>query len=502
MPCSTQIAGSIAGPRWTEHGYELVFSAQEDRLAIGKLRGELSRDGRTRRRVTAPASPMFVPAAAFLLVWVAFGGAMPTSVPLFVVLGLAGTFLLGALVLRGSAGTTWRALALPARLLLVFLCLMPLLQLVPLPPAFWQALPGRALAVETLTEAGIAQEWRPLTLAVDATFRSWLMMIWLLAFLLALLELSSTEQRRMFGVMVLLGLLNVMVGVVQVVSGYHIFQFYDQQPFLAGVFANKNHTGLFIAFTLLAGYAVLYGEHGWHRRWLGIVVPVVFVLLIALLATFSRAGLVFGVAALGFLAILSFPRRPRRRTLVIAFGAALIVLAVVATIASSDLASRSSARFREVDGDLRWQIWAWSWPLVGTYFPIGGGIGSFTQLFPPNEHLAWVKPTYVNHVHNDYMEQLIEVGIAAPICWILVVTALVGPFRSAWNQRNRDIGRVALIGAAMLVLTALHSVVDYPLRRPAIAAAVMVALAALLRLNRTKSDCASPLVVQGKSVVR
>ena len=426
---------------------------------------------------------------------------MPVGVPLFAVLALAGTVMMGALALRGDAGVAWRALSRPARLLLAFLALMPLIQLVPLPPALWQTLPGRGLAVETLAAAGIAQEWRPLTLAVGATFRSWLMMLWLLAFLLALIQLSSAELRRLFGLMLLMGLLNVAIGVAQVVSGYHAFQFYDQQPFLVGLFANKNHTGLFIAFTFLAGYVALYGEHGWHRQWLGVVAPLVFVLLIALLATFSRAGLVFGVAALGFLALLSLPRRSERRTLMIVAGVIAALLVVAAVVASSDLAVRSSARFGGVEGDLRWRIWNWSWPLVGIYFPAGGGIGSFTELFPSIERLGWVKPTNVNHVHNDYVEQLIELGIAAPLCWALAAAALASPVRYAWEQRRQPAGRVALVGAAMLALTALHSIVDYPLRRPAIAAAIMVALAALLRPARRKSDCAALPVMRGATQV-
>ena len=426
---------------------------------------------------------------------------MPVAVPLFAMLALAGTVMVGALALFGNVGAAWRALSWPARFLLLFLALMPLLQLVPLPPPLWRALPGRTLSVETLTAAGIVNEWRPLTLVVDATFRSWLMMMWLLAFLLALLQLPSAELRRLFGLMLLLGLLNVAIGVVQVVSGYHAFQFYDQQPFLVGLFANKNHTGLFIAFTFLAGYAALYGERGWHRQWLGVVMPLVFVLLIALLATFSRAGLVFGVAALGFLALISLPRRPGRRTLGIVAGALLVVVVAAMAVASSDLAVRSSARFGGVEGDLRWLIWQWSWPLVGSYFPIGAGVGSFTDVFPPAEQLAWVKPTNVNHVHNDYLEQVIELGIAAPLCWVLVVATLVRPVRLAWEQRLRPSGRVGLIAAAMLTSTALHNIVDYPLRRPAIMASVMLALAALLRLDRRKSDCAGPPGMRGEGQV-
>jgi O-antigen ligase len=145
------------------------------------------------------------------------------------------------------------------------------------------------------------------------------------------------------------------------------------------------------------------------------------------------------------------------------------------------VASRSLGRFAGVGSDPRWQFWSWSWPLVAVYFPAGSGIGSFPDVFRAAEHLDWVKPTYLNHAHNEYLEQLIEVGLAAPILWALVAMMLAGPFRSAWRDRGRSGGRLALAGAAIVFLTLLHSAFDYPLRRPAIAAVFVVALASVLR---------------------
>lgn len=434
------------------------------------------------RSQAAPQSRLFRPVAAVLAVWVLFGGNMPVNPLLFGVLALSGTVLLTLALAQGGL-ESWRSLSWTARAMLLFFCLVPLVQLVPLPPAIWRVLPGRGLATVTLDAAGRGGEWRPLTLSVEPTLRSFLVMVWLTALLLALLQLSRAELRRVFGLVSLLGLVNVAIGVIQVVSDGAMLQFYDARhsPFLSGLFANKNHTGLFIAMTFLAGYAALYGEQGWNRRRMALVMPVALILFVALLATFSRAGLVFGLLAIAFLVLISanWPLEGKARLLALALP--LVAIAVFAALSSTDLVSRALARFGGVEGDLRWSFWQWSWPLVPTYFPVGSGVGSFTTVFPPHEQLAWVKPTVVNHVHNDYIEQLLEIGIAAPAGWLLVMAALVGPVRTAWADRTRPSGRLALIGAAMLVLVAIHSVVDYPLRRPAIPATCMVALAVLLR---------------------
>lgn len=433
-------------------------------------------------RLAALRSPLFLPVAVVLAIWVIFGGSAPEGVLLFTVLALSGTALTGLLLARGDAAV-WRTLPWSAQVVLVLFCLIPLLQLVPLPPVIWQALPGRELAVASLVSAGRGDAWHPLSLSIEATWRSALVTIWLAVLFLSLLHLSSAELRRVFLLLFCLGILNVAVGIVQVLSGSTLLQLYEdlKTPFLSGLFANKNHTGLFFAITFLTGYAAFYSERGWNTQRVAFAAPVVLILFVALLATFSRAGVIFGLVAVMFLALLSINKQLRGATLYLTLGAPIVGLALVLLISSTDLAARALARFGGINDDLRWSIWTWSWPLVTAHLPTGGGVGSFTALFPPHEQLAWVKPTYVNHIHNDYLEQLLEIGFAAPLLWLLMIVMFVRPLRQAWRNRMHGRGRLALIGGAMLFLVAIHSSFDYPLRRPAIAATCMVAAAALLR---------------------
>lgn len=439
------------------------------------------------KRDQPAVSPLFASSAFFLAIWILFGGNMPVNVILFGILAAAGTLLIAVTTLHGGLAS-WSSLSVVQRIALAFFCMMPLIQVIPLPPSIWQALPGRSLPQATLEVVDLAHNWQPITLAFGATFRTFLVSLWLAAFLLTLLRLSTEELQRLFRLILILGLLNVAIGFVQIVSGGSALQFYPsrQSMFLSGLFANKNHTGLFIAITFLAGYIALYGRDGATRRGLSIVVPVGLLCFAALLATFSRAGIVFGGLAIGFLAVLTFGARVRRGRRRLTLWLAIAAAALLVLIGSTDLATRSLTRFEGVDSDLRWSIWQWSWPLVLTYFPIGSGIGSFTAIFPAAEQLAWVKPTYVNHVHNDFIEQLIEAGVAAPTFWLLIVASVAGPLRCAWKTRTRQSGRLAVIGAAMLMLIAMHSTVDYPLRRPAISAVAMLALAALLRAENSR----------------
>lgn len=441
------------------------------------------REERGRREAAAPSS-LFITAAVFLVLWVLLGGAAPTNNLVFLVLALSGSAMIAVCVMQGGVAS-WRSLSWAARSMMLFFCLMPVLQLIPLPPAVWQSLPGRGLPTDVLAAVGVANEWRPLTLSVNPTFRTALIFFWLASFMLSLLQLSLQQWHRMFGILVALGLLNVAIGIVQVISGDPSLQLYDNAfvPYMNGLFANKNHTGLFIDLTFLAGYFWVFRDPREGRRRLGLVLPIAAILFVALLVTFSRAAVVLGVVAIGLIGVLASGGRLTGRARLIAVLAVPATAIVLVGIGSTDLVDRSLLRFGGVGGDERWLFARWSWPLVGAYFPFGTGIGAFTAVFPPHEQLAWVKPTYVNHVHDDYLEQLIEVGVAAPIAWLLGLAAIVGPVRAAWADRTSTAGRLALIGAGMLFLIAAHSTVDYPLRRPGIAVTFMVALAAVLRIS-------------------
>lgn len=437
----------------------------------------------------AQRSGLFLSVAATVVIWLLVGGGVPNNPVVFLIFALTGSWLLGFVLANGGMAA-WRDMSPMARLALAFFCLMPLVQCIPLPPALWHALPGRQMSMRTLALVGAAQDWHPITLTFDATFRTFLMSIWLLGLLLAVMRLSTTELKALFVLLLVMGGLHLLIGIVQVATGGR-FLFFDVPNinFLLGFFANKNHSGLFIALLFPITYIALYGERGWDRSRLPLVVVGSLVLFATLILTFSRAGLFFGALALAFLLLLSFEGRLGKGGRYAAF-AGLGVVALLAILASTDIATRSLGRFAGVGTDPRWLFWTWSKQLISIYFPIGSGIGSFTETFKVLEHLNWVKPTYLNHAHNEYIEQLIEAGIAAPILWLLVLGMVVGPLRAAWRDRARSQGRIAMLGGLMLLLFFLHSAFDYPLRRPGLDVVFVIALGALLRRRTDRKTIA------------
>ena len=132
----------------------------------------------------------------------------------------------------------------------------PLLQLIPLPPSLWVALPGRDQVLTSLRLLGTDLPWRPVSLAPQ---QSWLAMLSLLApfgVLLGTLQLSLRERRHLSVILLVVGMVSVAIGLLQVAQGpsspLRFFEFTNPTE-AVGFFANRNHfAALLYCLTLIA----------------------------------------------------------------------------------------------------------------------------------------------------------------------------------------------------------------------------------------------------------
>ncbi|MCG7349494.1 O-antigen ligase family protein [Sphingomonas sp. ACRSK] len=401
--------------------------------------------------------------------------------------------ILATIVLAVAFG--WRdgfaALArapLAGRIVLIGIAALPLLQLVPLPPALWQALPGQDLRRMTLGLAGLADSWQPLTLEPAATALCAVTAIGFVTFTGWLLRLSEDDFRRLLLVALGLVLLGISIGLLQVFSdGQWMVLQAQMGATLLGFFANKNHMALVLACSVLLFGLVVSRQSPWQGRRRMFVGGYTAFALVAIVVTNSRAGLGFGALA-AVMVLLDLARGVPLRWRVLAV---VVVAALVVAVVSSSAFEIVAGRVDNVSDDLRWRFLGWSWPLAERYGWLGSGFGSFRTLFITTEQLSWVKPTEVNAVHNDYLQLLIEGGIPAMILLTLLAVSLVlalGRFRHL--LRRSSARHQLLFGLTAILLFGLHSAVDYPLRRPAAWAFFALALAAVYRntQNHPTSD--------------
>jgi len=377
---------------------------------------------------------------------------------------------------------------------------IPLIQLLPVPPALWTGLPGRDQMVLALELAGLAPGWVPLSLAPDRTWDSALALLPPVAIFLATLTLAREGRVRLVGLCLAAALIGILLGAAQLASGGE--QLYPWETTSAGsvtgFFANRNHLAGFLVATL--PFAAVWGGACLRRRndrgvalWAAALF--VGVVVIALAAIRSRAGVTLFVPVLLFSLLAAWVASGRGRpapALLLLVGAAAAALTVVSVMALPPVLARFETNAQP---EVRFE----RWPLVAetaqTYLPIGSGIGSFDAVYRSVEPLDQLDGTFFNQAHNEYLETWLEAGWPG-LALILAFLVWYGRrLSSAWKaepSRERDLQRAASIAIGVFLL---HSAGDYPLRTETLAV-VFALCCGLLELARRSDQPARDAAVE------
>lgn len=269
---------------------------------------------------------------------------------------------------------------------------------------------------------------------------------------------------------------------------------------LTATFVNRNSFATYVGLALLACVTDIVGaleavrvrgskreqfaqmiEQAASRRW---QLMSLFVLATALLLTHSRGGLLATLlgAVVLLLAVWASPSMKGFRFL--AWGGLPLALVLTAFFMNGD---ETLARLAELDlpdtgGASRPEIFALTWQAMRDFFLLGTGLGSFAsvfQIYRP-ESIQGV----VDLAHDDYLQNMLELGAPAALCLFAAIAWLVGLcVRGIW-RRNRDAIFPAL-GFAATVLVASHALVDFSLQIPAVTATYMLLLGIAVAQSRS-----------------
>jgi hypothetical protein len=379
---------------------------------------------------------------------------------------------LRAFFLGAPRGSGWPTALLAACVVL------PILQLIPVPPEWWVKLPGREQIGAAYDAVGMARPWLPLSLTPAATWRTALSLLPAAAVFLATFNLVYEDRRRLVLLILVIVLLSVLVDVLQIIGG-HLY-FYEITNFgsAVGFFANRNHNAAFLysAIPLAAAWGLnLTGRRPQQLR-LGILMVglVAAGAALSLALTVSRAGVALGLGA-GILSValvaMHGDGRRRKRRLVVAIGGNLAALIVAFQFGFVTLAER--VQHSELIEDMRVPVASITINAAETYSPVGSGFGSFVPIFQQREPLSLLRSSYVNRAHDDWLELWLDGGVPA---LVLVALFLLWFGRSAlrvWLARSPPRMSVAAADLArassvVILLLLLHSIVDYPLRTTAL----------------------------------
>jgi O-antigen ligase len=353
-----------------------------------------------------------------------------------------------------------------ALVLFAVICAAPALQLIPLPPELWTALPGREWAVAVRRAADLPVGWAPLSLTPDLTLRSAAALWAPGTIFLAACVLTREERDRVIWLILIVTVASLCLGVVQITGDKGYLYEHTNRGSLVGFFANRNHQATLLLCTLPLLAALAAKADISESRRAGYVVlgcGALMVVVMALGAVQSRAGIVLaGLAVLGALAVLwrAGLFGSSKKWIFVVIATLLAAGSVVASLALPRLADR----FGKLLDEDRLTIFPNVWARILDYLPVGSGGGSFDVIYRHGERLSQVAPEFINHAHNDFMEVTLEFGVVGVvlICLFVVSAVLLGS--KAWREGGAQ-GRA---GAIVVLLVLLHSMVDYPLRTLAI----------------------------------
>jgi O-antigen ligase len=389
------------------------------------------------------------------------------------------------------------------------IALVPLLQLVPLPPVVWTRLPGRAEVAGLVGLLGGDTPWLPISLSAHSTWLSLLSLLPPVAIFIAAIQLSYLERRHLSLLIIAMGVVSVFIGLTQVAQGSSSpLRFFSvTNPTEAvGFFANRNHFAalLYAVLVFAAVWAIDVGfKIGTSSdiRTLAsskiagpTAIFLIFIIVIAGEAMArSRAGLALTMVAL--LAAFGLAFMDQRRRAGTQANKFLFVIMTVAVLVSVQFALyRILDRFGTDPLEQARSIFARvTIAAASAFMPFGSGSGTFVPIYQLFERAPdLIAGTYANHAHDDFLEIWLETGIAGPvmICVFLVWWGIATV--QLWRKPPADIRAFdcTLARAATVVIGLLlaHSLVDYPMRTAAIMAIFAVCCAFLIEPVRVAEE--------------
>nr|WP_255492265.1 O-antigen ligase family protein [Luteimonas sp. MC1825] len=326
------------------------------------------------------------------------------------------------------------------------------------------------------------------SLAPAATREAGFALLPALAVFVLTLALPTQAQRRLAMVVVLMALASLLLGIAQLGAPQEsaLNPYPQWQPAMNGFFANPNHqaTLLVVAATLACSWlatAIGRWPEGRPHRVAVIAASALVVLLaaVSLPLTGSRAGVVLFILSCGVVVVGHWPswRGGRSGRIMLAAGVALAGFALLAAL-----------RWMQVDSvdELRAPLRAVTGEIAARFAPFGTGVGSYVPVFEQESPRELLMGEYVNHAHNEYAQWWLEAGVPGLVVMMLGAAALALTVRGLWRlpAHDRGLGVTALVALAAILA---HSIVDYPLRTPAMLA-VAAALAGIAAAQAAQTD--------------
>jgi O-antigen ligase len=306
---------------------------------------------------------------------------------------------------------------------------------------------------------------------------------------------QSDDARRLFAAVAAIGAIYAGWGLLIYGAGNHSILWFEKWAYpldLTSTFVNRNSFATFVGLSLVVAIGLLLDtilrkvDLGQERKivlralaellttraaWL---IGAIAVTATALLLTHSRGGAAAtGLGVLSLLGVASLApslRGPWRASFAIVLTVSTLAAILVSGATTLD---RIAGTAWDIDG--RHEIYTATLDAIGNTPLVGSGLGTFKWVFPPYRTEDVSLP--VELAHDDYLENMLELGIPAAVTLIGSVLLLVLRCVRGAFLRRRD-ALLPCLGVGASVLVGSHALVDFSLQIPAVAMSYLLILGA------------------------
>lgn len=413
-------------------------------------------------------------------------GAILTYLAAVLLLGGAGAAGFGAnglLEIAGAGLMAWiwwkrpgtAATRTGLRLFLAALALIAAIQFLPLPPALWTLIPGRAAIASGFELARMPLPWLTLSLDPWSTLQSLVWWIPALALFMAMRSSDAPSTRHAVWVIAAVAYASVLVAGLQVYQNTGYVYTVTNRGNGVGAFSNSNHFGTFMlmAIALIAAQWLHDSrDNGADKKALARPLQLSALLAPLVIGVFlsnSLACILLLIPMICGVYLLARPELTLRWPWLLAGG--LLFSVGLVWLLASGLVANDLMNTSATAGISRGEFLRNGLRILADFAPFGSGLGTFRELYPWYEDHAKVGTTYANHAHNDLLELLIETGVFGLVLVLLFARWFASTAWSLWRGFRRE-HRVALGSTLAIAAVMAHSLIDYPLRTAAISSLI------------------------------
>jgi O-antigen ligase len=367
-------------------------------------------------------------------------------------------------------------------------------QVIPLPAAVVRLLSPGAFAFRKLYAPEFARmKFMSLSVAPSQTFRGGLELLtyFILGFLVIKTVNHGSQIRRLILVLVGSGVFQAFYGLYELGVSQPRILFYRKAFSLesvTGTFVNRSHLSGYLEMIVPLAVGLLiarmnlfsFGAKGLREKFLlmmskGVagnllIAGGIVLMSLGIILSNSRAGLVVLVVSFFLftgLSILEFGRVGYRDLRIRGFVRVTVLAVLVLALA---VGIGSTIRRFALDNLLhedRPLYWANVAGMIKDFPLFGTGLGTFAAAYPAYEKQGQLD-RLLEHAHNDYLENLSELGFVGSTLLLGVVLFLAVRAFLVWRQRRSPEAKgLALGGIVSLAGVGVHAVTDFNLHIPA-----------------------------------